>query len=265
MQFRKLSRLLGSQQRENRCRAAVKRLMGVLADSHNPTISIRNCNRKSHDQSNVPAPRPASDFRYADPLMMNMNDPLLRSPELMSPADSTLLVVDVQEKLMRLIPGAERIVWNIRRLLDAARILQVPVLATEQYPQGLGPTVAELTPPLGDIPAKVAFSCLACSEIAERLNAEERPKVLLAGIEAHVCIQQTALDLLSAGHRVYLAVDAIGARYALDREIALRRMESSGATLTTVEAAMFEWCQAAGTPEFKQISALVRESAPAEG
>ena len=191
-------------------------------------------------------------------------DPLLRSPELMSPADTTLLVVDVQEKLMRLVPGQARIVWNIRRLLDGARILQVPVLATEQYPQGLGPTVPELAALLGAVPGKVAFSCLACTEVAGQLDSEQRPKVLLAGIEAHVCIQQTALDLLAVGHRVYLAVDAIGARFPLDYEMALRRMESSGATLTTTEAALFEWCQVAGTPQFKQISALVREPTPAE-
>ena len=133
------------------------------------------------------------------------------------------------------------------------------MLATEQYPQGLGPTVPELATRLGTIPGKVAFSCLACTEVAGQLDSEQRPKVLLAGIEAHVCIQQTALDLLTAGHRVYLAVDAIGARFPLDYEIALRRMESNGATLTTTEAALFEWCQAAGTPQFKQISALVRD------
>jgi nicotinamidase-related amidase len=192
----------------------------------------------------------------------NNNDPLARSPELMSPADTSLLVVDVQEKLMRLIPGAATIVWNIRRLLDGARILQVPVLASEQYPQGLGPTVPQLAGLIGNIPGKVAFSCLGCAEVAAALDSDERPKVLLAGIEAHVCIQQTALDLLWAGHRVYLAVDAIGARFARDYEIALRRMESSGVTLTTTEAALFEWCQAAGTSQFKQISALVRESPP---
>ncbi len=189
-------------------------------------------------------------------------DPTARSPELMVPADTALLVVDVQEKLIRLIPGHERIVWNIRRLLDGAEILQVPVLGSEQYPQGLGPTVAELAGRLGAIPAKTAFSCLASSEFAGRLAALDRPKVLLAGIESHVCIQQTALDLLAAGQRVYVAVDAIGARGQLDHDMALRRLETSGATLTTTEAALFEWCQAAGTPEFKRISALVRESPP---
>ena len=184
-----------------------------------------------------------------------------RSPELMSPADTALLVVDVQEKLMRLVPGAAQIIWNIRRLLDAAELFKLRVLATEQYPQGLGGTVPELVGRLGKIPAKVAFSCAACDATRSAIEAGVQ-KVLLVGIEAHVCVQQTAIDLLSAGYRVYVAIDAVGARYPLDYETALRRMESSGATLTTTEAVLFEWCGAAGTPEFKQISALVRELPP---
>jgi nicotinamidase-related amidase len=182
----------------------------------------------------------------------------------MSASDTTLLVVDVQEKLVRAIPGAGRMIWNISRLIRAAKLLGLTVLATEQYPQGLGPTTADLAALLGPVPGKVGFSCLTCGEIAERLAADERPKVLLCGIEAHVCIQQTALDLLAGGRSVYVAVDAIGARFAVDQKVALERMQSSGATLTTTEAAMFEWCQAAGTPQFKQISALVREPAPPE-
>jgi nicotinamidase-related amidase len=179
----------------------------------------------------------------------------------MSPADTALLVVDVQEKLIRLVPGAAQIIWNIRRLLDAAELFKLKVLATEQYPQGLGGTTAELAGRLGKIPAKVAFSCLACNNTRSAIEAGVQ-KVLLVGIEAHVCIQQTALDLLSAGYRVYIAVDAVGSRANLDRKIALRRMESAGATLTTTESVLFEWCAVAGTPEFKQISALVRQQPP---
>jgi nicotinamidase-related amidase len=86
-------------------------------------------------------------------------------------------------------------------------------------------------------------------------------KVLVCGIEAHVCVQQTVLDLLAGGYRVYVAVDAVGSRFEVDCRTALTRMDSAGATLTTTEAALFEWCQVAGTPEFKQISQLVREEA----
>lgn len=189
---------------------------------------------------------------------------LPRSPELMSRNDTALLVVDVQEKLISLIPRHQHIVWNIRRLLDGAKILNVTAVATEQYPKGLGPTTAELASRLGPIPAKLTFSCGGCPEVFMQLRDRGVFKILVSGIESHVCVQQTVLDLLADGYRVYLAVDAIGSRYPTDTEVALRRMESAGATLTTTEAALFEWCDAAGTPEFKQISALVREAPPGE-
>jgi nicotinamidase-related amidase len=185
-----------------------------------------------------------------------------RSPELMSRQDSALLVVDVQDKLIGLIPGHERIVWNIRRLIDGAKILGVATAATEQYPQGLGPTTQVLRERLGEIPSKLAFSCGGCPQVFDELQKRGVWKILVAGIEAHVCVQQTVLDLLADGFNVYVAVDAVGSRHAIDRETALRRLDSAGATLTTTEAALFEWCEIAGTPEFKQISALVLEAGP---
>jgi nicotinamidase-related amidase len=189
---------------------------------------------------------------------------LPRSPELMNRDDTALLVVDMQERLVRLIPGHEQLVWNIGRLIEGAKILGLPVLATEQYPKGLGPTSPELAAKLGDIPAKLAFSCGECGELFEAWGKKGIHRILVCGIEAHVCVQQTVHDLLAAGFRVYLAVDAIGARGKVDCEIAVRRMDSAGATLTTVEAALFEWCDVAGTPEFKQLSALIKQPPPAQ-
>ena len=189
-------------------------------------------------------------------------DPLPRSPELMSADDTGLLVVDVQEKLIGLIAGHERIVWNLRRLLDGAKTLGVSAAATEQYPKGLGPTVPELAQRLGAIPDKLSFSCGACPDIFRQWDGRGITRVLVAGIEAHVCVQQTVLDLLASGRRVYVAVDAIGSRCDIDYQTALRRMESAGATLTTTEAALFEWCERSGTPQFKEISRLVRETPP---
>jgi len=186
-----------------------------------------------------------------------------RSPELMSPGDTALVVVDVQAKLMPMIRGQERIAWNLRRLLDGAEATGVTALATEQYPQGLGPTIPELAGRLGEIPSKLAFSCAGCEPFMNRLRELGSSKVLVSGIEAHVCVQQTVLDLLAAGYRVFVPVDAVGSRYAIDYETGLRRMESAGATLTTTESALFEWCQVSGTPTFKKISALIREQAPA--
>jgi nicotinamidase-related amidase len=193
---------------------------------------------------------------------MTEPDRLPRSPEMMSRGDTALLVVDVQERLVPAVAGHERVVWNVRRLVDGARVLGIPVAATEQYPKGLGPTVAELAQRLAEIPSKLTFSCGGCPAIFEDLDRRGIHKVLVCGMEAHVCVQQTVLDLLAAGWRVYVAVDAVGSRFEIDYRTALGRMDSAGATLTTTEAALFEWCDMAGTPEFKQISQLAREEAP---
>ena len=194
-------------------------------------------------------------------LHMDESFPTERSGELMSVGDTALVVVDVQEKLIPLIGGASRIVWNIERLLEGAEILGLPAVGTEQYPEGLGATIESVASRLADKHEKLAFSAAECAPFAS-LRAQGVFRVLLVGIETHVCVQQTALDLMASGFRVYVAVDATGARSDVDRDVALRRMETTGVTLTTTEAALFEWCKVAGTPEFKRISQLVRQSPP---
>jgi nicotinamidase-related amidase len=188
--------------------------------------------------------------------------PLSRSPELMNREDSALLVVDAQEKLLAIVPDSATVVWNIRRLLDAAKVLGIPAAATEQYPEKLGRLVPELLQRLDSSPAKLAFSACQCGEIFEHWRCGGRYRVLVCGIETHVCIMQTALDLAANGFAPYLAVDAVAARHAGDHATALRRMEMAGVILTTTEMAMLEWCRIAGTPEFKQISTLVKEVPP---
>jgi nicotinamidase-related amidase len=185
---------------------------------------------------------------------------LPRSPELMSRGDTALLVVDVQEKLLPAIAGGPRVIWNVRRLIDGAKILGLPVIATEQYPKGLGATIGELAQRVPAVATKLTFSCGGCPELFEDLQSRGIHKILVCGTEAHVCVQQTVMDLLADGWRVYLAVDAVGSRFEIDRDTALRRMDSAGATLTTTEAALFEWCETAGTAEFKQISQLAKET-----
>ena len=157
----------------------------------------------------------------------------MRSPELMSRTDTGLLVIDVQTKLMDKIAERDRIVANIARLADGAKILAMAVQATEQYPKGIGPTVPELADRLPPRPEKLSFSCCGLPEVAEQFRQRGVHKVLLAGIETHVCVQQTALDLLAQGIRVYVAADAVGSRKPTDRELALRRMEQAGVVLTT--------------------------------
>ncbi|HEY1068617.1 MAG TPA: isochorismatase family protein, partial [Pirellulales bacterium] len=135
---------------------------------------------------------------------------LPRSPELMSPRDAALVVIDVQEKLVPAIHESARVVWNVGRLIDGAKILELPVVATEQYPKGLGPTLTHVREKIAEaVPDKLAFSAAACGDLFEKLRADGRRKLLLCGIETHVCVQQSALDLIAAGFRVYLAVDAV--------------------------------------------------------
>ncbi|HTQ38296.1 MAG TPA: hydrolase [Pirellulales bacterium] len=193
---------------------------------------------------------------------MDEKSTLPRSPELMTAGDTGLLVVDVQQKLIGLIDGHAQIVWNIRRLIDGAKLLGLPIFATEQYPQGLGPTAAELASGLDHVFDKTAFSCGGCPALCRELEKAGKRKWMVCGIEAHVCIQQTVLDLLAEGFSVYVAADAVGSRSRFDYEIALRRLEAAGATLTTVEAALFEWCQDSKAPQFKQISKMVQEKPP---
>jgi nicotinamidase-related amidase len=170
-----------------------------------------------------------------------------------------MLVIDVQEKLMVKIPSAQVQIRNIAFLIDAARLLEVPVFATEQYPKGLGPTVADLAGKLPERPEKLAFSSCAVPVVVDGFRQQNRTQILVTGIESHVCVLHTTFDLLSAGFQVFLPVDALGSRYALDHDLALRRLEKAGAILTTSETTAFEWVGGASHPKFKQISALVQE------
>jgi nicotinamidase-related amidase len=180
-------------------------------------------------------------------------------PSQMSPADTGLLVIDVQEKLLPLIPRGEVLTRNIAFLIDAAKLLGLLVQATEQYPKGLGPTVAPLRERLPERPDKVAFSSCAVPAVVENFRRGARPKVVLAGMETHVCVLHTALDLLALDFRVYVAADAVGCRFPLDHELGLRRMENAGAVIVTSEMAVFEWVGGSAHPKFKDISRLVQE------
>jgi len=180
-------------------------------------------------------------------------------PTQMSAGDTGLLIIDIQEKLIPKIHAADAVVRNTAFLIDAAGLLEMPVQATEQYPKGLGTTVPDLARRLPERADKVAFSCCAIPSVVETFRRAARPKLVLAGIETHVCVQQTALDLLVQGFCVYIPVDAVGSRYTVDHDVALRRLDHAGAILTTAETCVFEWVGGAGHPKFKDISRLVQE------
>lgn len=180
------------------------------------------------------------------------------TPPRLTAADSVLAVVDVQDKLLAKMPTATALVASVGFVIDAANLLNVPVRATEQYPKGLGPTAADIARRLPQpVPAKTAFSCCGAEGFVPGLKALGRNTVVLVGMETHVCVAQTALDLLAEGFAVFLPVDAVSSRYDLDHATALRRLEAAGVVLTTAEAVAFEWMRDAAHPQFKAVSRLV--------
>ncbi|MCH2181834.1 MAG: isochorismatase family protein [Mariniblastus sp.] len=191
-----------------------------------------------------------------------------RSPLMMNRKQTALVVIDVQEKLLPLIDNHVLCCWNIGRLAQGCRLLEIPVVTTEQYPAGLGNTIASLSSLLQDAGSpfleKTMFSVRELASVFEQLKESGIQNLILTGVESHVCIMQSALDLMSQGFDVFLPVDAISSRYQVDHETALCRLETSGATLVTTEMVLFELCVGSDSPEFKGISQLVKEEPPEE-
>ncbi|MBS1676991.1 MAG: isochorismatase family protein [Actinobacteria bacterium] len=166
-----------------------------------------------------------------------------------------MVVVDVQGAFRKAIEGFDRLVGSIATLVQAAAVLEVPVIVSEQYPEKLGSTVPEIADHLDGV---VPIEKLALSVVgADGFDLAGRDQVLLCGIEAHICVYQSAVELLGRGAEVQLVVDAVGSRSSLNRETAIARLGSLGVAPTTVEMSMFELLGRAGTPEFKAVQKLV--------
>ncbi len=173
---------------------------------------------------------------------------------------AALVVVDVQEAFRPAVLDFERVAGNVSVLVRGARVLGLPTIVTEQYPKGLGRTVPEVAEHLDDVDPieKVCFSAVRADGFSRALQEARRDQVLLCGIETHVCVNQTAEDLLSDGIEVHVVQDAVTSRTDENRALGLHKMEHSGATVTSVETALFELLKEAGTPEFKEVQALVK-------
>ena len=173
--------------------------------------------------------------------------------------ETVLLVIDVQEKLLPVMLEAERVARNCALLITAARRLGIPIAVTEQYPARLGPTVDPLRDALGEFAPieKLRFSALV-PPVEELLQESGRRTILLAGIEGHVCVLQTALDLLEAGYTVFGVSDAISSRQAWNRASGCERMRLAGAIPSSTESAIFELLGEAGTPDFKALQPLIK-------
>jgi nicotinamidase-related amidase len=178
---------------------------------------------------------------------------------LLNRNDAALLVIDVQEKINAVMASQDHLP-RIEVLAEAFQGLEVPVISSEQYPQGLGPTVASLATLLGDTPpAKLTFSCARDAGLRTAVEASARQQIVVTGIEAHVCVLQTALDLLSDGYEVFVPHDAINSRRPADKEWALHRMAAAGAIITSTESALFELLERCDTSDFKMVAKLIKK------
>lgn len=183
-----------------------------------------------------------------------------RSPFLINTATSAVICVDLQEKLLPVIQQGESVERQSRLLLEGATILGVGCYATEQYPTGLGetmPSVGNLVPN-DALFEKRFFSVRQCRGLIQQLLNESIRSIILCGIETHICVQQSAFDLIAAGFDVHLAVDATGSRSDIHRVTALARMQAHGVVVTTVETVLFEWCETSTHPRFRDIAKLVK-------
>jgi nicotinamidase-related amidase len=178
-------------------------------------------------------------------------------------SDVALVVIDLQERLMPVIHDAAAVTRNVDILIRGARVLDVPLLVTEQYVKGLGPTIEPLRRALAETSGytpieKATFSAWGVGEFVTSLRQLRRKQVLVAGVETHVCVYQTVSDLLANGYDVTVAGDAVSSRTLLNRDLGLRRMAADGARLSSTEMALFELLGTSGTDEFREIARLVK-------
>ena len=173
---------------------------------------------------------------------------------------AVLVVIDMQGKLAQSMHCRELLFENAQKIIKGAQVLGLPLLLTEQNPKGLGPTIpeiADLVPGVRRIP-KLSFSCCGDELFSKELSALQRCQVLLSGIEAHVCLYQTTVDLVATGYEVHVLADAVSSRTAENKAIGLQKMKDAGASITSVEAALFELLRVAEGPMFKQIIGIVK-------
>ena len=180
-----------------------------------------------------------------------------KCPMLMKKEDSLLLVIDVQERLAPAMDNPREVITGCAKLLGVARELSIPCIITEQYPQGLGQTMVDLrqeaaegTPYL----AKLEFSCLQNEQIRQALEHSGKKQIVIAGVETHICVVQTAIELQAAGYEVFVVSNACSSRKPVQHVLGLQRLMHNHIEVVSIEMAIFEWLQKAGSPKFKEIT-----------
>ena len=183
-----------------------------------------------------------------------------RFSKLLKPESTALLIIDIQERILPVISNNERVVEYTLKLIKGFRALGLPIYYTEQYPKGLGPTARLIMDELGDLKPfdKMSFSCSGAGELFNEFKRKNLSQIVVCGVESHVCVQQTVLDLIENGLQVNLAADAVSSRKEIDYLTALDRMRHHGVEVTTTEAILFELLNVCGTPQFKEVSKIVK-------
>lgn len=182
-----------------------------------------------------------------------------RYSKLLDRNKSALLIIDVQERILGVMHKKDFFLENLIKLVKGIKVLDLPIFVTEQYPKGLGETTPELKKELENKPIqKMSFSCFGAENLFQELINKNISQVILCGIESHVCVQQTALDLVENGFQVNLAADAVTSRKIFDYETAIERMRSRGIEVSSTESILFELLNVCGTDEFKAISKIVK-------
>lgn len=183
-----------------------------------------------------------------------------RHPLILKREKSALLIIDLQERILPVITNYENVLQNTVKLIKGFKVLNLPIYFTEQYPKGLGVTSKIILDELEGYNAyqKMSFSCSGAEGLFEEFKKKNLTQIVITGIESHVCVQQTVLDLLANDFQVNLVADAVSSRKIIDYNIALERMRKLGAEVTTSESVLFELLEFCGTPEFKEISKIVK-------
>ena len=183
-----------------------------------------------------------------------------RFNKLLLPAKTALLIIDIQERILPVIRNYQLVVENTLKLIKGFKVLGLPIYYTEQYPKGLGPTHVAIVEELGELKPfdKMSFSCSGAGDLFTEFKKKNLTQVVVCGIESHVCVQQTVLDLIENGFQVNLAADAVSSRKEIDYVTALERMRYHGTEVTTTESILFELLNVCGTPQFKEVSKIVK-------
>jgi nicotinamidase-related amidase len=195
--------------------------------------------------------------------MLEKGSPIMPNVNILEADLAALVVIDVQEKMLSAITTSptDIILDKIRRLIGVAKVLDVPVVYTEQYPQGLGPTNTQvkawLPPELRPV-VKTTCSCWRDQNFRNALQATGREHIILAGLETHVCVQQTALDLLRVDYSVFVPVDAVGSRFTIDMDTSVARMRHAGVEISTTESLIFDLVERCDHPKFKDVLRIIK-------